>query len=131
VPLATGSQGKADYCILNGAMNFSLDGGATWTPASSVSGGGSAFTDFVQDLGHSNRSGHFALTGLSGLTIGKDVIVVQTSQPIAAKGGARDELEMDAITATGYVASATTINVYWNATGTVVGPYAFAYQAGA
>jgi hypothetical protein len=36
MPVAAGSQGKADYCILNGVVNYSLDGGNTWTP----SGGG-------------------------------------------------------------------------------------------
>jgi hypothetical protein len=37
MPVAAGSQGKADYCILNGVINYSLDGGNTWTPAGSSS----------------------------------------------------------------------------------------------
>jgi hypothetical protein len=42
MPVETGSQGKAEYCILNGVINFSLDGGNTWTPSG---GSGSVVTD--------------------------------------------------------------------------------------
>lgn len=92
--------------------------------------GALAGVDFTKDLGIA-RSGTFDITGLSGLTPGKNVAVVQTAQPIASKGNARDEFEMDHIQATGYVVDATTIRVYWNASGVAVGTYAFAYQVGA
>jgi lysophospholipase L1-like esterase len=37
MPQAIGAQGPAQYCIIGGVMNFSLDGGATWAPSSGVS----------------------------------------------------------------------------------------------
>jgi hypothetical protein len=68
---------------------------------------------------------------LSGLTAGKNVLVVQTAQQVTSKGNARDEFEMDGINLTGYVVDANTIRVYWHAPSVVVGTYAFAYQVGA
>lgn len=89
--------------------------------------GGLSLTNFIQNIGP-GTSGNFTLTGLSGLTADKDVIAVQTAQPIPSKGGARDEFEMDNIELTGYVVDATSIKFYWNASGIVGGDYAFAYQ---
>lgn len=93
--------------------------------------GGSGYTAFTRDLGAARRSGTFDLTGLSGLTVGKVVLVIQTAAPIASKGDARDEFEMDPIVLTGYVVDATTIRVYWSAPGVVVGDYSFAYLVSA
>lgn len=93
-------------------------------------GGGGAFTDFTKDLGTARRSGTFDITGLSGLTADKVVSIVQTAAPIASKGNARDEAEMDLIQLTGYVLDATTIRAYWNSSGVAVGTYAFAFQVG-
>lgn len=91
-------------------------------------GGGSVYTEFTKDLGVSRRSGTFDITGLSGLTADKVVSIVQTAAPIASKGNARDEPEMDLIRATGYVVNTTTIRAYWQAQGVVVGIHAFAFQ---
>jgi len=92
-------------------------------------GGGLTLTAFTQDLGAADRSGTFDITGLSGLTVDKPVLVVQTKAVISSKGNARDEPEMDTIVATGYVLSTTSIRVSWfSAAGSVVvGIYAFAY----
>jgi hypothetical protein len=87
-------------------------------------------TDFTQDLGEAERSGTFNVTGLSGLTVGENVLVVQTKQAIASKGDATDEPEMDLIRATGIVISATTFAVSWLCESVVVGTYAFAYAFG-
>lgn len=89
--------------------------------------GGLTLTPLVQDLGAGRTSGTFDISGLSGLTADDPVLVVQTAAPIASKGDARDEMEFDAIQASGYVVDATTIRVYWNASGVVVGDYAFGY----
>ena len=89
------------------------------------------FVDFTKDLGVSRRSGTFDLTGLSGLTVGKNATVVQTGQPIATKGNSTDEFEMDAIQLTGFVLNSTTLRIFWQAPSTVVGTYAFAYQLAA
>jgi hypothetical protein len=112
------------------ALILASDGVHEWFVPASGSGAG-AWTDFTKDLGTSDKSGHFDITGLSGLTTGKNVAVMQTAQPIASKGNARDEFEFDDIQLTGYVVDASTIRCYWNAKGVVVGTYAFAYQVGA
>lgn len=96
-------------------------------PQGPAGGGGSGLTEFTKDLGVSRRSGTFDITGLSGLTPDKVVSIVQTATPIASKGNARDEPEMDLIRLTGYVVNATTIRAYWQSAGVVVGIYAFAY----
>lgn len=96
-------------------------------PQGPVGGGGLTLTAFEKDLGIGDRSGTFDITGLSGLTVDKPVLVVQTAAPIASKGNARDEAEMDQIQLTGYVVDANTIRVYWHATGIVTGNYAFGY----
>lgn len=85
------------------------------------------FNAFTKDLGAARRSGTFDITGLSGLTADKHVTVIQTAAPIASKGNARDEFEMDRIELTGYVVDANTIRVFWQAPSVVVGTYAFAY----
>jgi len=122
---------------INGLTSISLPGGAVadlasdgiskWLTSTAWSG---TWTDFTQDLGSGAVSGTFDVAGLTGLVAGKNVAVVQTAQPIASKGNARDEFLFNDIQATGYVVDANTIRVYWNAGGIVVGTYAFAYQVG-
>lgn len=90
-----------------------------------------SLTAFTKDLGAAQSSGTFDITGLSGLTTDKPVLIVQTAATIASKGDARDEPEMDRITVTGYVVNSTTIRAYWHASGVVVGTYSFAYSVGA
>jgi len=85
------------------------------------------YKKFTQDLGVAKTSGTFDITGLIGLNPDDVVEVVQTADPIASKGNARNEFEMELIALTGYVVDNTTIRVYWNATGVCVGVYAFAY----
>lgn len=94
----------------------------------SVPSAAPAYTAFTKDLGAAQSAGTFDITGLSGLTADKVVSIVQTAAAISTKGNARDEPEMDLIRLTGYVVNATTIRAYWNASGVVVGTYAFAYQ---
>jgi len=105
-----------------GTTNFLRADGSWTSPTASV-----AFTEFTQDLGASNSSGTFDLTGLAGLSAGKVVNVMQTASAISSKGNARDEPELDQIQATGYVVDATTIRIYWYCVSVVVGTYAFAY----
>src|SRR5207245_657787 len=56
-------------------------------------GGVPTLTEFTQDLGVSDASGTFDITGLSGLTIDKKVMMMQTPGAISSKGNARDEPE--------------------------------------
>ena len=92
-----------------------------------VSGSAPVFTVVTKDVGI-GRSGVFDITGLSGLTADKPVTVVQTSDPITSKGGAKDEPEMDMIQATGYTLNTTSIRVTWQAPSIVVGEYNFGYM---
>lgn len=92
---------------------------------------GTSMTDFTADLGTGRSSGTFDVTGLPAMTVGKNVAIWQTAQAIASKGGARDELEMDNIQATGYVLSSTSLRAYWHAPAIVTGIYAFAFTVGA
>jgi hypothetical protein len=96
-------------------------------PAGGGGGGGLTFTDFTKDLGAAERSGTFDITGLSGLTPDKNVLIVQTMQPISSKGDARDEFELQPIILTGYVVDANTIRALWNCDSVCAGDYAFAY----
>jgi hypothetical protein len=93
------------------------------------SSSGITLTDFTKDLGAARRSGTFDITGLVGLTPGRNVAIIQTKAQISSKGNARDEPEMDQIVVTGYVLDANTIRADWfSANGSVVvGTYAFAY----
>lgn len=92
--------------------------GAAWV---SAGGGGAGLTlsVFEQDMGNvAVYGGNFQITGLSGLTANKPVLVHQAPGPYTGKGTLQDEPEMDMVFATGYVVNATTIQVYW-----VVGPH--------
>jgi len=78
-------------------------------------------------------SGTFDITGLSGLTVGRPVLIFQAAGPYTNKGDRQDEAEMDLVTATGYVVDATTIRVYWTVqpyNGPVAGNIKFAYVVG-
>lgn len=90
-------------------------------------GGGITLNNFTKDLGASNRAGTFDVTGLAGLSVDKNVVVVQTMQKIASKGDARDEFELQPIILTGYVVDAATIRALWHCDDVCVGTYAFAY----
>lgn len=73
------------------------------------------------------RSGHAQITGLAGLTAGKQVLIEQAPGPYTGKGTRTDEAEMDAISATAVVLNAGTIDVYWNSQYRVRGNYKFNY----
>jgi hypothetical protein len=75
------------------------------------------------------RTGRFTIGGLSGLTVGKPVIVQQASGPYTGKGTRADEAEMDMLVVSGKVISATTIECFWNsAGGRVRGNFKFDYM---
>lgn len=107
--------------------NLSMSG---TTLNAAAGGGGGPFTAFTQDLGAARRSGTFDVTGLSGLTAGNPVEVMQTLAAIASKGNAVDEPEMDTILVTAEALDATSFRARWFSAdkSVVVGTYAFAWR---
>jgi hypothetical protein len=73
------------------------------------------------------RSGHIQITGLSGLTAGKPVLVQQAQGPYTGKGTRADEADMDAILVNGQVLNATTIDLFWSSRTQVHGKFKFNY----
>lgn len=130
-----GAAGIAGADGLNGITAFIVSEGADGEDAQVIPGPkglsiGLSYTSVTKNLGVSGRSGTFDITGLSGLTTGKMVNIIQTAEAVASKGNAIDEVEMDLISLTGYVLNSTTIRVYWSCAGgnnVAVGEYTFAY----
>lgn len=87
----------------------------------------SALALHLEHLGCGQRSGSFVIDGLHSLTPGKPVVVIQVPLPVATKGGARDEGELDPVVAAGVVLSSSSILVSWWSPSVVVGDVQFAY----
>ena len=121
------------------AISFTPDGSiaATTVQAAIVEvrdeatgGTGLSLTEVEKNLGTAPRtSGKFNITS-SGLTTGKHILITQANGPYTGKGTLTDESEMDAITATGKVTSATNIECYWRSPTKVRGNVKFAYAVG-
>lgn len=83
-----------------------LRGDQTWAVPPSGSGG-LTLTQVVKSLGTKPATdGKFDITGLSGLTVGKPVLVIDATGP----GSNKDD---DKVTAYGEVISTTSIRVWW------------------
>jgi hypothetical protein len=102
-----------------------------------ISGGGVAaitFSAYEFDAGvNPVNAGTFDITGLSGLTAAKPVLISQAAGPYTGKGDATaaDEPEMDQISLTAYTLSTTSIRVYWEAEyGFICGNIKVFYLAG-
>jgi hypothetical protein len=72
------------------------------------------------------KSGKFSITG-TGMTTGKQVIILQATAPYTGKGTLADESEMDGLIVKGVVTSATNIDCYWNSDTYVKGNFKFNY----
>jgi hypothetical protein len=95
-----------------------------------AAGGSVSLTEVEKNLGTTpRRTGKFNITS-SGLTTGKHILITQANGPYTGKGTLTDEAEMDAITATGKVTSATNIECYWRSPTKVRGNVKFAYAVG-
>lgn len=118
--------------IVVGGQIRQMQAGDTISPTIAPGSGGSFVFSLVEkDLGVLPRyGGAFDITGLSGLTAGKPVMVTQRAGPYTGKGDREDEAEMDSLTVTGFVVDATTVRCYWNVpsrNGPVVGNIKFQY----
>ena len=105
------SEGEMCYVLPDEAL-YIKNSAATVTLINAA-GVGFAMTTVEKNLGTVPRlSGSFQITGLSGLTPGDHVLIVQAPGPYTGKGTLADE-SSDMVMANGYVLSATVIQVYW------------------
>lgn len=89
---------------------------------------GAVITTIEKDLGYPAKySGSFLITGLSGLTLNKQVVVQQACGPYTGKGDNSDESEVDVIQAVGFVLDGSTIKVHYNSSSLVGGNFKFNY----
>jgi hypothetical protein len=104
-------------------------------PSGDSTPGGAAevvLSSFEANLGATARtSGSFLIQGLSGLTVGKPVLIQKATGPYTGKGSRADEAEMDLITTAGVVESSSTVRVYWQSAKLVRGNFKFNYLIGA
>lgn len=77
---------------------------------------------------HPYYSGHFDISGLSGLTIGDTALVWQVPGPYTGKSPIGDDAEWDSINPSGRATSTSNIHCYWTANGPVSGNFKFAFQ---
>jgi len=92
--------------VAAGVATVNVPGGAA---------GSLTLTTVEKDLGAlASKDGTFDITGLSGLTADKQVLVNQAVAVYTGKGTLKDEAEMNQCYAAGYVLNTTTIRVYWH-----------------
>lgn len=92
-----------------------------------VPGASGLLTTVEVDLGSYPRSnGKFYITS-AGLTIGKPVLIQQASGSYTGKGTRTDEAEMDGLTVTGKVTSASSIECFWSSRNRVRKNFKFDY----
>jgi hypothetical protein len=130
----TGVTGPAGTTGATGPTGPTGPVGTTGVTGVTGPAGAATISTVEKDLGSTPvDSGSFTITGLSGLTPGAPVIINQLPGPYTGKGLAAnvDESEMDGLTVTGYVVSATVVQAYWNSVTKVRGNFKFAYIVGA
>jgi hypothetical protein len=112
-----------------GTSNF-LRADGSWAAPSGGSGG-LTLTVVEKDLGSLPRlSGTFDITGLSGLTTDRPVLMQQAVGPYTGKGTLADEAEMDQLSLSATVLNPSTIRAYWSSPTLVVGNFKFQYAVG-
>ena len=89
-----------------------------------------AFTEVEVDLGTvAKNAGQFTIAG-AGMTPARPVLIFKAVGPYTGKGTLADEAEMDLISVTASVTSATEITAYWQSAGPVSGNVKFNYVIG-
>lgn len=113
--------------VLQGTSNF-LRGDGSYAEPAGGPGGSPTWATVEKDLGTVPlMSGSFTITGLSGQTIGKPVIISQAVGPYTSKGTRADEAEMDGIVAKGVITASSAATCYWNSSTFVKGNVKFDY----
>lgn len=104
--------------------------GATRTLTVAAASGGLTFTEVEKNLGAAKTGGKFTIAG-TGMTTGKPVLINQAVGPYTGKGTRADEAEMDQVSVSASVTSATVITAYWSSPRRVRGNFKFNYAVGA
>lgn len=116
--------GEACYVLPDKTLYIKNDDGTVTLlnqPASGV-----VITTIEKDLGYpAKSSGNFLITGLTGLTTNKQVVISQAAGTYTNKGD--DELEFDALVCSGIVVDSTTIKVSYNSRFPIGGNFKFNY----
>lgn len=103
--------------------------GSAWVPTTPGGGGGGGSPTLATaevSLGtRAAYSGRFTVTGLSGLTVGKPVMMTQAVGPYTGKGTLADEAEMDQVTVAASVTAADAITGYWRSASPMLGSVKF------
>lgn len=76
------------------------------------------------------KSGAVELSGLSGLTVGKPVMVMQALAAYSGKGDLTDEGEFGIVSASGVVTASDTIKIVWASDDLMIGSVKLAYAVG-
>lgn len=127
---AQGQPALAGNVVLVPGANVTLSQSGQQITVNAAGGGGLTLTTIEVDLGTTKRTGKFNITS-SGLTVGKPVLVVQANGPYTNKGTLSDEAEVDALTISGKVTSATNIECFWKSLTSVKGNFKFDYAVSA
>lgn len=131
---ASGLKLSGDSAAPGNTMLYGTNGAGTKGWYAQPTSGAPTFTQAEVSLGaapNARRSGKVQITGLSGLTIGKPVMVSQAAVAPTGKGTRADESEMDDLDIAAIVSSATTIDLYWKSDRRVRGNYKLNYLVGA
>jgi hypothetical protein len=105
--------------------------GSLWVPVNPPSGGSVLFDVIEVDVGAPARdSGSVTVGGLTGLIVGKPVVMWQALESVTGKGDLSDNAELEGVSASGIVSSATEIAVTWWAKSPVAGIVKFNYLIG-
>lgn len=108
------------------ALSLKADSSAMTT---ALAGKANDLTVIEKNLGSlPRRSGHFDITGLTGLTANNPAEVFQLPGPYTGKGTLADEAEMDAVHVSAYCKDANSVRCYWLASGAVRGNFKFGYR---
>lgn len=120
------AQGTDLIAISRGGVNYKL----TLADIAALLGAGVPLDVIEVDLGATaRRSGSFTIAG-TGMTPGAPVQIAKAAGPYTGKGARADEAELDQITATAVVETASLIRVYWQSAGPVRGNFKFSYLIG-
>lgn len=131
---ATSGECEGDLAFCSQDQKLYVYGASGWQAVDQGGeGGGGSLTLTTAEANLSSlprRSGTFDLTGLSGLTSGRPVLMQQASGPYTSKGTLADEAEMDQVSFVASVLDPSTIRAHWTSPTFIVGNFKVQYAVG-